>query len=110
MKILCGLVLVTMLGLGNAVSAAPTPQDRPGNRADQGDALKSKIPGATALRAVVTDVDRQHGIVSLNTEIGQIVTFAAPEDLQNLHAGDQIVLYVTDEDQRQERPQDSILT
>ena len=110
MKILCGLVLVIVLSLGSAVSAAPTPQDRLGNRADQGDALKSKIPGTTALLAVVTDIDRQHGIVSLNTEIGQIVTFATPEDLQNLHAGDQIVLYVTDEDQRQERPQDSILT
>jgi len=106
MKTLCWLVLVTLLSLGSAVSAAPTPKDRLGNRADQGDALKSEVPGATALIAVVTDIDRLHGIVSLNTEIGQIVTFAAPEDLQNLHAGDQIVLYVTDENQHQGQRQD----
>ena len=113
MKTLCSLALAALLSLGSTVSAAyaPTPQDRLENRRDQrSDSLTSPIPGATALVAVITDIDRLHGVVSLDTEIGKIVTVAAPEDLQNLHRGDQIVLYVMDEDQRQDQRSGSILT
>jgi len=56
----------------------------------------------------VTDIDRQHGMVSLDTELGKIVTFAEPEDLQKLHEGDQIVVYIVEEAPNQNRTQDSI--
>ncbi|HEV8716099.1 MAG TPA: hypothetical protein VGX03_25145, partial [Candidatus Binatia bacterium] len=64
MRTLCSLALVTLLSLGSAVSAAyaPTPKDRSENQTDRGaDNLTSPVPGATALVAVVKDIDRLHG-------------------------------------------------
>ena len=113
MKILCALALAILLSLsstGATVAYAPTPKDQFGSPGDQeSDATVPQVPGATALPAVVTAVDRQHGTVSFDTELGQIVTYADPEALQKLHPGDQIVLYVVDEDPSQNRlAQDSI--
>jgi hypothetical protein len=112
MKTLCSLALAILLSLastGATVAYAPTPKDLLGNPGDQGsEAIVPQVPGATALVAVVTAIDRQHGTVSFDTELGQIVTYADPEALQRLHPGDQIVLYVVYEDPSQNQARDSI--
>ena len=113
MKTLCWLALTVLLGFVSvetvATSARATLEDKLENRADRGtDTLVPQVPGVTALIAVITDIDREHGVVSLDTELGQIVTFADPKDLQQLHTGDQIVLYVVDEDPNQTRTQEAI--
>jgi len=114
MRPLCLLALAALLSFGSARAAAvyaPASTDNFENHTDQGaDSLVPPGEEANAVVALVTGIDRQHGIVSLETEIGPIVTLAAPEDLQNLHTGDLLVLYVVDEDPKQNLGEDPIVT
>lgn len=102
-------VLLSLAGVG-AAAYAPTSNDKSENYAERrAEGLVPTGQEANAIVAVITEIDRQNGVVSLDTEIGPIITFAAPEDLQGLRTGDQIVLYVIDEDPQQNLPQDIII-
>src|ERR1043166_6148912 len=57
--------------------------------------------------ATVIQIDRQHGILNLETEIGRVLTFAAPEDIKNLHEGDRIEVYLVEEDSADDLRQDA---
>lgn len=61
------------------------------------DSLPNAETRGNTLVATIRGIDRQHGVLYLQTEFGNMVTWAEPKDLQNLHAGDQVVLYLEEE-------------
>jgi hypothetical protein len=85
------------LAQGSSVSACP-----------QGTKAASAAPEGRPTTATIVQIDRQHGLLNLETEIGRVLTFATPEDMKGLHEGDQIVVYlVVDEDTPESSPQDA---
>ena len=78
-----------------------------GNKAE---AVAPLVNEPTVVVATVKGIDRLHGIVHLDSEIGRIVATVDPVELQRLHAGDQIIVVVSDEDLKNYVSQDSIMT
>lgn len=48
--------------------------------------------------ATIVQVDHQHGLLNLETDVGRILTFASLEEVQGLHEGEQIVVCLMHED------------
>ena len=55
--------------------------------------------------AIVAGIDYQSGLVVLDSAIGQLLTIATPAQLDNLHAGDLVLVRLDKEDHQKERPQ-----
>ena len=102
------LALATLLAVG---SAAPTfaqqasVHDTSKSACTRGTNTQANKERATV--ATVVQIDRQHGILNLETEIGRVLTFAAPEDIKNLHEGDRIEVYLVEEDSADDPRQDA---
>jgi len=112
MKMFLALVFAMLLTVG---SAAPSfaqesvTQDTSASACPQGtEATTVQAPQGRPTKATVIQIDRQHGLLNLETEIGRVLTFATPEDMKGLHEGDQIVVYlVVEEDTPENSPPDS---
>ena len=108
------LALATLLAVG---SAAPSFAQQASVHDTSKSACMQETNAATpqankerATVATVVQIDRQHGILNLETEIGRVLTFAAPEDIKNLHEGDQIEVYLVEEDSAENPLQDTTCT
>ena len=93
-------------------SAAPSfaqqsvTQDTPASACTQGtEAAAVHPPEGRPTKATVIQIDREHGLLNLQTEIGRVLTFATPEDIKGLHEGDQIVVYLIVEEDAPENSQ-----
>jgi len=73
-------------------------------------ALDPQAHGGHAAVATVVQVDHQSGLLSLETEVGRVLTFAAPEETQNLQEGDQIMVCMAEVGPPENLPQDVSLT
>ena len=105
------LALATLLAIGSAAPIAAqqtsvhdTSKSACTQRADTATSQPNK---ERATIATVVQIDRQHGLLNLETEIGRILTFAAPEDIKNLHEGDRIEVYLVEEDSTDNLRQDA---
>jgi hypothetical protein len=58
----------------------------------------------------VTGVDREQGVLNLETAVARAQVVVPPEALQNLQVGDQVELCMADEEPSQNLLQDSIRT
>jgi hypothetical protein len=58
----------------------------------------------------VIRIDRERGVLDLETEAGHVQVVVPPAAVQDLHAGDQLVLCLTDEAPSQNLLQDDIIT
>jgi hypothetical protein len=58
--------------------------------------------------ATIVEVDYERGLLNLETDIGQVLTFVAPEEVQDLREGDQIVVCLSAEVPAEDRPQNAI--
>src|SRR5262249_55446223 len=96
MNTLLSLALTMMLAVGSAALLfAPHPfaQDTPESACTQDtDAAAPQAHEGHATVATIIQVDHQDGLLDLETEIGRVLTLAAPEDIQDLQEGDQIVV------------------
>lgn len=104
------LSLVTLLAVGSAAllfAQQPPAQDTPESACMQDtDATAPQAHEGRATVATIIQVDHQHGLLDLKTEIGRVLTFAAPEDIQDLQEGDQIVVCLVEEDPAENPRQD----
>jgi len=108
------LALATLLTVGSAAPIAAqqapvhdTPKSAYTQRTNAATAQANK---EHATVATVVQIDHQHGLLNLETEIGRVLTFAAPEDIKNLHEGDQIEVYLVEEDSTENPLQDTTCT
>jgi len=116
-KILCSVVF--LLGLAVAatnVTGAYTPF-LPDPAPSPGDPIPKSVPDASELGeaeeediiiAIVKSIDPIHGLIHLDSEIGQLLTFATPEALQDLHAGDLVVVRVIVEEVEENNSQEAV--
>jgi hypothetical protein len=108
------LVLATLLTVGSAapIGAQQTPtHDTPKSAcAQKTNAATPQANKERATVATVVQIDHQHGVLNLETEIGRVLTFAAPEDIKNLHEGDRIEVYLVEEDSAENLSQDTTCT
>lgn len=111
MNIVLTLAFVALLTVGSAApvfAQQPLAQDPSVSACSQGVEAASAVPKGRPTTATIVQIDRQHGLLNLETEIGRVLTFATPEDMKGLHEGDQIVVYlVVDEDTPESSPQDA---
>jgi hypothetical protein len=63
-----------------------------------------------AVSATVTRIDRERGMLDLETKAGHVQVVVSPAALQDLHVGDKLVLCLTDEAPSQNLLQDDIIT
>jgi hypothetical protein len=102
-KTLCSLVLTLALAVAAAteigVQARSLRKMSPNTSNYMPNVNELQESGEDVVIAIVKGVDhRKHGLVYLDSEIGQILTFAPPAELQDLRAGDLLVLHVAGED------------
>jgi hypothetical protein len=64
----------------------------------------------TAVKGIVTDIDRKHGVLEIETEVGRAQIIAPPEATHALHPGAEVTLCMADEEPEQNLLQDSIIT
>jgi len=112
MNTLLSLSLVTLLAVGSAAllfAQQPPAQDTPESACTQNtDVAAPQAHEGRATVATIIQVDHQHGLLNLETEIGRVLTLAAPEDIQDLQEGDQIVVCLVEEDPAENPRQDRI--
>ena len=72
--------------------------------------LDPQARGGRAAAATVVRVDHQSGLLSLETDSGRVLTFAAPEEIQDLREGDQIMVCMAEVDPPENPPRDVLLT
>jgi hypothetical protein len=110
MNTLLSLSLVTLLAVGSTAllfAQQPPAQDTPESTCTQNtDAAAPHAHEGRTTVATIIQVDHQHGLLDLKTEIGRVLTFAAPEDIQDLQEGDQIVVCLVEEDPAENPRQD----
>jgi len=97
MKLFPGSALTTALVLGNSpLVFAEQPQTHPKPISDPSSQIKQAPPQPQNdfVNGVIRGIDRQLGLVDLDTEIGKMQIQLAPEDLQSLHVGDTIQVRV----------------
>jgi hypothetical protein len=114
MHAVSSLMFAALLALsspGVAKALSPVSPETLGAQCEQGQdpALQPKR-AETAVPAVVTGIDRQHGIVELETEAGRAQIMVAPEATRELQTGDEVTLCMTDEEPEHNLLQDSIVT
>jgi hypothetical protein len=114
MKILLFVSLVALLAVGSAPPAFAQrrlPQDALGGTCEQDSgAAKPHAQGERALSATITNIDRQQGLLDLETEIGRVQMRAASDELQALQEGDTLLVCVVGEAPDDNLLQDSIVT
>ena len=112
MNTLLSLSLATLLAVGSAAllfAQRPLAQDTPESACTQDtDAAARQAHEGRATVATIIQVDHQHGLLSLEIEIGRVLKLAAPEDIQDLQEGDQIMVCLVEEDPTENLPQDTI--
>jgi len=112
MNTLLSLSLVTLLAVGSAAllfAQRPPAQDTPESACTQNtDVAAPQAHEGRATVATIIQVDHQRGLLNLETELGRVLTLAAPEDIQDLQEGDQIVVCLVEEDPAENPRQDSI--
>ena len=108
------LALATLMAVGSAApicaQQASVQETSKGACTQETNTATPQANKERATVATVIQIDRQHGILNLETEIGRVLTFAAPEDIQNLHEGDQIEVYLVEEDPADNSRQDTTCT
>jgi hypothetical protein len=113
MKILCSIVLMLVLAVAAAtVTGAHIPLLQkviPHFSNPIPDVSGSQEDGEDVIIAMVKSIDYQHGLVHLDSEIGQILTFATPEALQDLSTGDLVVVHVVEENVEDNVVQDIVV-
>ena len=114
MKTLFFWSVTAWLAVGSAllVSAQQPPPQDPFEQSCQQSvtALDPQARGGHAAVATVVRVDHRSGLLSLETDIGRVLTFAAPEEIKDLREGDQIMVCMAEVDPPEKRPQDVLLT
>ena len=112
MNTLLSLSLATLLAVGSAAllfAQQPPAQDTPESTCTQNtDAAAPHAHEGRTTVATIIQVDHQHGILNLETEMGRVLAFAAPEDIQDFQEGDPVVVCLVEEDPSQDLLQDSI--
>jgi hypothetical protein len=58
--------------------------------------------------ATVLQVDHQLGVLHLETEVGRLLLFVAPDKLTNVQEGDQLTVCLGESEPAEQRPQDAI--
>ncbi len=56
-------------------------------------------PGILSLNATIRKIDYQKGLLDLDTEVGLFQVSASPLEIQDLKVGDEILVYVVEEDE-----------
>lgn len=111
-----GLWLVAAIVL--PAGAQPTlPQGPPDHPCDQPPgAAESRDPDGHAITATIKGVDRQQGILELDTKDGRFLMATPPAEIQDLQEGDQLLIClegdaIEGEERLADTPlQDSLLT
>ena len=62
------------------------------------------------MKVTMTQIDRERGVVDLETAAGPVQVVMPPAAVQDLHVGDKLRLCVADEAPSQALSQDDILT
>lgn len=114
MPMCLALALATLLAVGSAapIFTQQTPVHDTSKSActREANAATPQAHNERATVATVIQIDHQHGLLNLETEIGRVLTLATPEDIENLHEGDQIVVYLVEEDSADNLLQDATCT
>ena len=112
MNTLLSWSLAILLAVGSAAPlfAQPTSApDTPENACQQDiEVAAPYAPAGRTIVATIIQVDHQQGILTLETEMGRVLAFAAPEDIQDFQEGDPVVVCLVEEDPSQDLLQDSI--
>jgi len=58
--------------------------------------------------ATVIQVDHQLGLLHLETDIGRLLTFVAPEEITDVQEGDQLTVCLAETEPPKHLPQDAI--
>lgn len=101
MKLFRGFALTTLLLLGSgSLLFAEQPQVHRKPASDPAPQLKQAPPQTQQdfVNAVIRSIDRQLGVLDLDTEIGWMQIQLAPEDVQTLQVGDTLQVRVLNSD------------
>ena len=105
------VALAMLLAISGALPtyAHQTPLPDPLNRNCEQEmaAVAPQTHGGHATVATVIQVDHQHGLLHLETDIGRVLTFATPKDIEEIHEGDQLVVCIADADSAENLPSDT---
>jgi hypothetical protein len=88
------------------VQAPPLPDTDQSCEQDM-QAFDPQASGARATVATVIQVEPQLGVLKLETEIGPVLLFVAPDKLKNVQEGDQLVVCLAETDPAEEVPSDA---
>src|SRR2546427_270813 len=99
-----------LLALGGArptfAQQMPPPGSHESNCEQDIAAIAPQARGGYAAVATVIQVDHQHGLLHLDTDRGRLLTFATPEDIQDLREGDQLEVCIASAEPAETQPQD----
>jgi hypothetical protein len=113
MKMRLAVAVATLLTISSALPAftqQTPPQGTPDSNCQQEmAAVALPAHGGHATVATVIQVDHQQGLLHLDTALGRLLTFAAPEDIKDLQEGDQLMVCVADADPAETLPHDSLV-
>jgi hypothetical protein len=111
MRPLFSVSLAVLLAMGSALPTCAQPpllQDSLDQSCEQSmAALAPRAHQRHAAVATVIQVDHQRGLLYVKTDIGRVLTFVAPAAIQDLQAGDQILVCMADEGPAEALPQDT---
>jgi hypothetical protein len=114
MRCLSSLALALLLSASAGVPTVSPPSvvpNLPGENCElTPDGAKHPSAEETAIPATVTGINREQGVVNLETDVARAQVMVPPDVLQELHVGDQVELCMTDEEPSQNLLQDSIIT
>jgi hypothetical protein len=113
MKTLFSLSLAVLLALGGIVPAWAQHTPLPGTPDDKScdqdmKALDPHTHGGQVTVATVIQVDHQLGLLHLETDIGRLLTFVAPEKIKDVQEGDQLMVCLAETEPPEHLPQDAI--
>ena len=114
MRPLSSLAFAALLAVGGSVPVLPL---SPGGLTPPGESC-TQVPETApqpsteelAVSATVTRIDRERGVLDVETETGHVQVVAPPTAVQDLQVGDKLVLCLADEVPSQNLMQDDILT
>jgi hypothetical protein len=113
MSTLRSVSVALLLTVGATLPAVALPRlpDSLGRPGPQEPGL-AKPPGLNVreLVATIQAIDYQQGVLEVETELGRLQFRAAPEEMQELKAGDTLLVYVLEEDPAHNLLHDSITT
>jgi hypothetical protein len=96
------VALAILLIIGGALPTyaqqTPPPDTLNRNCEQEMAAVAPQTHGGHATVATVIQVDHQHGLLHLETDIGRVLTFATPKDIEEIHEGDRLVVCIADAD------------